>query len=223
MNDNAAPAMSGPEQVPSSGGAAKQLVLLLHGVGSNGDDLIALAPLFALALPDARFIAPNAPFPCDMVPMGMGYQWFDIQSQEGDERLRQLRATAEIVNAYIDSELARHGLGDNDLALVGFSQGTMISLHVALRREGRCAGILGYSGRLEAPETLAGEIKSRPPVMLVHGEMDDRLPVDLMDSAAATLKENGVKVDTHRRPNLGHSIDHEGVALGAGFLTGLFA
>ncbi len=224
MNDDSAqPAMSGPDQAPANGGAAKQLVLLLHGVGSNGDDLIALAPLFAQVLPDAHFIAPNAPYPCDMVPMGMGYQWFDIMTQEAAERLHQLHAVAKIVDSYIDGELARLGLADNDLALIGFSQGTMISLHVSLRRAAACAGILGYSGRLEAPETLAGEIKSRPPVMLIHGEMDDRLPVVLMESAAATMQENGVRVKTHRRPHLGHSIDQEGVALGAGFLTGIFA
>lgn len=222
-DDSARPGMSGPEQAPAGGVAAKQLVLLLHGVGSNGDDLISLAPLFAQALPDAHFIAPNAPYPCDMMPMGMGYQWFDIMTQEEAERSRQLRVVAKIVDRYIDGELARLGLADKDLALIGFSQGTMISLHVAMRRASACAGVLGFSGRLEAPDTLADEIRSRPPVMLVHGEMDDRLPVELMDDAAAMLKQNGVKVETHRRPSLGHSIDQEGVALGAGFLTGLFA
>ena len=219
MND--IPALTGPSFGPVSGGAPKRMVILLHGYGANGDDLIGLAQPFAQVLPDTVFLAPNAPYRCEMSPMG--YQWFDVWNQNAADRLRQLRETAEIADAFIDAALAEHGLTDRDLALCGFSQGTMLSLHVGLRRPKPCAGILGYSGRLEAPETLTGEIVSRPPVMLIHGEQDELLAVALMDAAAERLRECGVKVETHRRPGLGHGIDPDGVRLGAGFLSVCFA
>ena len=215
-----APVLSGPTRAPDSGADARQLIVLLHGVGSNGDDLIRLAPHFAQVLPDAEFLAPNAPFDCEYSPMG--YQWFDITGEEGDARLAQLRHAAAIVDGFLDTELARRGLTDADLALIGFSQGTMISLFVGLRRAAACAGILGYSGRLEAPQLLDDEIRCRPRVMLVHGEQDDRLPVTLMDEAQAALSRNRVPVVTHRRPRLGHGIDQDGVMLGTGFLASLF-
>jgi phospholipase/carboxylesterase len=215
-----APVLSGPTRAPDSGTEARRLIVLLHGVGSNGDDLIGLAPHFAQVVPDAEFLAPNAPFDCEHSPMG--YQWFDITGEEGDARLAQLRHAASIVDAFLDTELARRGLVEADLALIGFSQGTMISLFVGLRRHAACAGILGYSGRLEAPHLLADEIRCRPRVMLIHGEQDDRLPVALMDEAQAALSRNGVSVVTHRRPRLGHGIDQDGVMLGAGFLASLF-
>ncbi|MPY69610.1 MAG: phospholipase [Alphaproteobacteria bacterium] len=219
MND--IPALTGPRFGPVSGGAPKRMVILLHGYGANGDDLIGLAPAFAQVLPDAVFVAPNAPWRCEMSPMG--YQWFDVWDQNTADRLRQLRETAEIADAFIDAALEEHGLADKDLVLCGFSQGTMLSLHVGLRRPRPCAGILGYSGRLEAPETLAGEIVSRPPAMLIHGEQDELLAVALMDAAAARLRECGVKVETHRCPGLGHGIDPDGIRLGAGFLSVCFA
>ena len=136
-----------------------------------------------------------------------------------DDRLAQVRNGAMIVDAFIDAELAKRGLSDDKLVLCGFSQGTMLSLHVGMRREKPCAGILGYSGRLESPELLQNEIRARPPVMLIHGEEDPLLAVDMMDKAADVLSENGVTVETHRRPGLGHGIDEDGVRLGAGFLT----
>ncbi len=213
-------AMDGPSFGPASGGDAKQLVILLHGVGSNGDDLISLAPLLAQSVPDAEFLSPNAPYPCEMAPMG--FQWFDILTQDSDERLAQLRVTGAIVDAYIDDQLSRRGLTDKDLVLGGFSQGTMISLYVAPRRANPCAGVLGYSGRLESPQMLAGEIKSRPPMLLIHGEFDDRLPPMLMDEAAGTLAANDIQVETHCCPGLGHSIDQDAILLGAGFLTRAF-
>lgn len=214
------PVLAGPMRAPESGDAPRRLVVLLHGVGSNGDDLIGLAAHFAQGLPDAEFLAPNAPFDCEYSPMG--FQWFDIMGEEGEARLAQIRHAAGIVDSFLDTELARRGLTEADLALVGFSQGTMISLFVGLRRNSACAGILGYSGRLDAPHLLGDEITARPRVMLVHGEQDDRLPVSLMDEAAAVLTRNGVSVVTHRRPGLGHGIDQDGVMLGAGFLAGLF-
>jgi len=216
------PILSGPSYGPASHGAAKQLVVMLHGYGANGDDLIGLAPPLAQVLPDAIFVSPNAPYPCQSNPFG-GFQWFDVWQGEGADRLTQVRSAAEIVNAYIDSELARLGLSDDRLALLGFSQGTMLSLHVGLRRAQAPAGILGYSGRLESPERLEDEIAVRPPVMLIHGDQDPMLPVELMDQAAARLVECGVSVDAHKCPGVGHGIDENGVRLGSAFLSGILS
>lgn len=216
MND--LPELTGPSFGPTAGGRPQQLVVLLHGYGANGDDLIGLAPAFAQVLPNAEFLSPNAPYPCEANPFG-GLQWFEVWQQEGVDRLAQVRNGAAIVDAFIDAELAKRELSDDKLVLVGFSQGTMLSLHVGMRRKTPCAGILGYSGRLESPELLADEITAKPPVLLIHGEEDPLLAVDLMDKAAEVLRDSGVTVETHRRPGLGHGIDEDGVRLGAGFLT----
>ena len=212
------PRLDGPRLGPAGGGAPRQLVVLLHGYGANGDDLIGLAPAFAQVLPFSEFVAPNAPYPCAQNPFG-GLQWFEVWQREGIDRLRQVRNGAAIVDAFLDAELAARGLTDDRLALVGFSQGTMLSLHVGLRRAAPCAGILGYSGRLESPGLLAGEIAARPPVLLIHGEEDPLLPVEMMEDAARVLGENGVEVETHRRPGLAHGIDPDGIRLGAAFLS----
>jgi phospholipase/carboxylesterase len=216
MND--VPKLTGPTFGPAGGGAPKRLVILLHGYGANGDDLIGLAAPLSEVLPDAEFLSPNAPYPCAQNPFG-GLQWFDVWNRDDENRMVEVRKTAVIVGGYIDEVLAARGLSDAELALVGFSQGTMLSLHVALRRAAPCAGVLGFSGRLEAPETLPAEITARPPVMLIHGEQDEMLPVDMMDRAAEALAASGVAVETHRRPGLGHGIDPDGLKLGAGFLS----
>ncbi len=213
--------LSGPALDPASGGAAGSLVILLHGVGADGNDLIGLAPHFARVLPDTAFVSPNAPYPCDMAPMG--YQWFSIQTQDTALRLAAIRQTSEILNAFIDAQLAAHGLSDDRLALVGFSQGTMMSLFIAPRRDNPCAGIMAYSGRLEGGAELAHEIKSRPPVMMVHGDQDELLPVTSMTDAAARLVDNGLQVETHVRPGLGHGIDEVGLQIGMSFLAQVLA
>jgi len=212
------PQLSGPVFEPASKKPATSVVLLLHGYGANGDDLIGLAPPLSQALPDTVFLSPNAPYPCEGNPFG-GFQWFDVWQKEDENRLTAVRYAEKIVNAFIDVELEKRGLDESKLVFLGFSQGTMLSLQTGLRREKPCAGILGYSGRLESPELLGDEIRSRPPVMLIHGEEDPMLPVDLMDAAAQTLTENGVDVSTFRRPGLGHGIDPDGLKLGAAFLT----
>jgi len=212
------PQLSGPVFEPASKKPATSVVLLLHGYGANGDDLIGLAPPLSQALPDTVFLSPNAPYPCEGNPFG-GFQWFDVWQKEDENRLTAVRYAEKIVNAFIDVELEKRGLDESKLVFLGFSQGTMLSLQTGLRREKPCAGILGYSGRLESPELLGDEIRSRPPVMLIHGEDDPMLPVDLMDAAAQTLTENGVEVSTFRRPGLGHGIDPDGLKLGAAFLT----
>lgn len=213
--------LSGPSHPPAGGGKPKQLVVLLHGYGSNGDDLISLAPFFAQALPDAAFLSPNAPFPCEISPMG--FQWFGFEDRTPEMLLGGARLAAEILDRFLDAELAKLSLADRDLALVGFSQGTMMSLHVGPRRPSRIGGILGFSGSLIAPHLLASEMKSKPPVFLVHGTADQVVPHGALAQAEKALKEAGIRVETESRPGLPHSIDQVGAQKGALFLRRCFA
>ncbi len=214
-------ALSGPCRPPASGGAPRRLVILLHGLGADGNDLIGLAPHWAPLLPEAGFLSPNAPFPCDMAPYG--FQWFSAQDRSPEAVLAGVRAAAPMLDAFIDDALAERGLGDGDLALVGFSQGAMMSLFVGLRRAAAAAGIVGYSGRLLAPELLPGELRSRPPVLLVHGDEDPLVPYASLAAAEAALKAAGVAVETLTCPGIGHSIDQEGLRRGGHFLKGVLA
>ena len=212
--------LSGPTLAPASGGAARSLVILLHGVGADGNDLIGLAPNFARALPDTAFVSPNAPYPCDMAPMG--YQWFSIQTPDPALRLVDIHQTAEILNGFIDAQLAGNGLTESELALVGFSQGTMMCLYVGLRRELQIVGIIGYSGALVGEELLAAEIKSRPPVLLVHGDADEVVLPQALPATVAGLENAGVAVQHEIRPELGHGLDDGGIMLGMDFLAESF-
>jgi phospholipase/carboxylesterase len=209
-------ALSGPSRPPASGGQPGRLVILLHGLGADGNDLIGLAPHWASLLPTAEFLSPNAPFPCDMAPYG--YQWFSAQDRGPAAVLAGVRAAAPFLDAFIDDALAEHGLDDADLALVGFSQGTMMSLFVGLRRSKPVAGILGFSGRLLAPELLASELRSRPRTLLVHGTDDPLVPYESLAAAKAALETAGVPVDTLTCQGIGHSIDQNGLRHGGAFL-----
>ncbi|MBB42256.1 MAG: phospholipase [Rhodospirillaceae bacterium] len=212
------PKLSGPIFGPRSTNHAKSIVLLLHGYGSNGDDLIGLAPVFSEQLSETIFLSPNAPFKCEANPSG-GFQWFDVWETDHDKRIYALRFAEEIINNFIDFQLEKLGLDDSKLVFLGFSQGTMLSMQTALRRKKKCAGILGYSGRLEFPDRLPDEIQSRPLVTLIHGEDDPLLAIDLMNEAETVLLKNGVSVNSFRRPGLGHGIDMEGIKIGMEFLS----
>jgi phospholipase/carboxylesterase len=209
--------LDGPSHPPLAGGKPEQLVVLLHGYGSNGDDLISLAPYLGPALPEAEFLSPNAPFPCEANPFG-GYQWFGLEERNAETRLAGVREAGPILDAYLDEALKARGLTEAQLALIGFSQGTMMALHIGLRRPTPVAAIIGYSGMLVAPELLTGEIKSKPPVLLVHGMADQVLPFSAMAEAEAALKAAGVPVSSEGRPDLPHSIDQRGLELGASML-----
>jgi phospholipase/carboxylesterase len=209
--------LSGPSFGPAAGGKPRRLVLLLHGLGADGNDLIGLAPYWAPRLADAEFLSPNAPFPCDFAPYG--YQWYSIQDHSPEMQQAGVRAAAPILDAFIDEALAARGLEARDLALVGFSQGTVMALFVGLRRPRPVAGILGFSGRLVAPELLAAELRSRPPVLLVHGTEDPLIPHAEMAAAARALEAAGVPVETLTCPGIGHSIDEQGLARGGRFLA----
>ncbi|KAB7738805.1 phospholipase [Parvibaculum sedimenti] len=211
--------LTGPS-VTAASGKAEQLVILAHGYGADGNDLIGLAPYWQKLMPNAAFVAPNAPERCDV---GFGYQWFPISRLDPDEIMRGILGAAPIFDRFIDEELERRGLDESQLALVGFSQGTMMSLHVGLRRRKAPVAILGYSGALAGGERLEAEMTCRPPVFLIHGDMDDLLPVSRMYDAAETLGAAGLSVRWHVSRGLGHGIDPEGLELGGQFLKDAFA
>jgi phospholipase/carboxylesterase len=210
------PTLDGPSHPPAAGGKPRQLVILLHGLGADGNVLIGLAPLFAQILPEAEFLSPNAPFPCDMSPYG--FQWFSLQDRDPAALVVKVSAAAPILDAYIDSALAARGLTDSEFALVGFSQGTMMALYVGLRRAKPVAGIVGFSGALLAGEALPQQLRSRPPVLLVHGDADPVVPFDALAMAEAGLKAAGVPVETLVSHGLGHGIDEAGLKRAAAFL-----
>ncbi len=219
---NTALDLDGPRFGPAQAadGRPKELVILLHGLGADGGDLISLASVFARTLPEAAFVSPNAPFPCDMAPPGvsMGRQWFSFQDRDPAAVLAGVRAAARHLDAFIDAELERAGLPDDRLVLLGFSQGTMIALHTAIRRARACAAVIGYSGALVGPELLAEEVRSRPPVLLVHGQADEVVPFQSLAAAEGALRAAGFRVRGEARPGLGHGIDEAGLKLGAAML-----
>jgi phospholipase/carboxylesterase len=214
------PPIDGPSIPPKDGGAPEQLVILLHGIGADGNDLIGLAPLYQRVLPKAFFVSPNAPFRFDMAPFG--YQWFSLQNYQPNTRLVGVQGTAPVLDAFIDSQLDRWRLNESDLVLIGFSQGAMMALHVGLRRETPLAGIIAHSGMLVGEELLAEEIKSRPPILLTHGAIDEVLPVQALSVAEVALKNVGVDVTAHVMPELGHGIDENTILFDLRFLAEVF-
>lgn len=211
--------LNGPERAAASGNT-RQLVVFLHGLGADGQDLLGLAPLFAETLPDAHFIAPNAPQPCDMAPYG--YQWFSLREWSRASMLKGAQEAAPMLNAFLDAQLARFDLPPSQLLLVGFSQGTMMSLYTALRRKEPVAGIVGYSGALIGGELLEAEITARPPVCLIHGTADPIVPFAAMEEAETLLKLRGIRVEAYARPQLPHSIDEAGILIANAFMLRSF-
>jgi phospholipase/carboxylesterase len=197
---------------------ATHLVVLCHGYGSDGNDLIGLAPHWRNALPGAAFVSPNAP---ERIP-GAGYQWFPLSRIDPQETLRGTEAAAPKLNAFIDEELARLNLSGDKLALVGFSQGTMMSLYVGLRRNPAPAAIVGFSGMLVGGETMP-HFDSSPPVLLLHGDMDQVIAPQALFMSANALGAAGVPVQWHMSKGLAHGIDPTGLALAGQFLADGFA
>ncbi len=213
------------ETLPLSGGAPQSMVMFLHGLGSNGQDLISLVPLWAKGLPDTVFVSPDAPAPCDMVPAGYpnAYQWFSLQNRDPHVMLKGAEHSAPALGVFIGEQLARFGLAPSRLALVGFSQGTMMSLYVAPRYKASLAGVVGYSGALLGGEGLCAPHIHKLPVHLVHGEMDDVVPVEAYDMARGVLTAQGFSVTGHVVPFLPHSIDQTGLDSGLAFLQNVLS
>jgi phospholipase/carboxylesterase len=213
--------LDGPRLEPRSG-AAKKLVVFLHGYGADGKDLMEIGRAWQQYLPDAAFVSPHAPEPCAGAPMGR--QWFPLTFRDPDERWIGVNAAAPALNRFLDAELARRKLPASALALVGFSQGTMMALHAGLRRPTAPAAIVGYSGLFVLPSNaepaaVAGEIKSRPPVLLVHGDQDDLIPVEALFHATQALSALEVPTEWHISGGIGHGIDQEGLRHGGEFLA----
>jgi phospholipase/carboxylesterase len=175
-------------------GTTRSVVVFLHGYGANGADLLGIADVLAEHLPDTLFVAPDAPETIPMMPTG--YQWFPIPWIDGsseEESERGLLAAADDLNAFLDALMVDEDVMPEQVVLFGFSQGTMMALHVAPRREDPVAGIVAFSGRLLRPELLEDEAVSRPPVILIHGDADDVVPPQSLPQAAEALQAAGWK------------------------------
>lgn len=216
--------LNGPRLEPRSG-QVKRLVVFLHGYGADGNDLIDIGRAWEPMLPDTAFASPHAPEPCGQAPVGR--QWFPLTFRDPDERWRGVNKAAPILNQFLDAELERRKLPPSALALVGFSQGTMMSLHVGLRRATAPTAIVGYSGLFvlpnnATPDAVAGEIKSKPPVLLIHGDQDELIPPQALFHATDSLAKLEVPVEWHMSQGVGHGIDQEGLRHGGAFLARRF-
>jgi phospholipase/carboxylesterase len=209
--------LQGPMAAPASGRAPRSMVILLHGYGSNGADLMGLVPYWRASLPDTVFMAPNAPEQCPGAPGG--YQWWSLTDLGRESRAAGVRQAAPLVNAFIDMHRTAFDLPNSQVALVGFSQGTMMALHVGPRRTEGLAGIVGYSGMLADAEALQTEVKTKPPLLLIHGDADQMVPFASMGQAEVEFHRLGFQVNTHIARGLGHSIDEAGLRLGGDFLA----
>jgi phospholipase/carboxylesterase len=213
--------IDGPRINPAGKGPAKSLIVFLHGYGADGNDLIDIGRIWAPQLPETAFVSPHAPEPCAEAPVGR--QWFPLAGVDPLKLRAGVLHAAPALDAFLDAELARHKLTDDRLALVGFSQGTMMALHVAARRPKEMAGVVGYSGLLPGPEFLKDEVKQKPPILLIHGDADPLIPSLALYAAARVLGDAGFQAEWHMRPGLEHGIDQEGLDLGVGFLKRVLA
>ncbi|MDA9918456.1 alpha/beta fold hydrolase [Erythrobacter sp.] len=207
--------VNGASLQPLSGEKPNQIVLLLHGYGSSGADMIALAPHWQDVLPHALFLAPHAPQRCDM--MSVGYQWWGLSGFDPRALAAGAASAAPAVDNFVDRKLAQYDLTEENLVLVGFSQGTMMALHVGLRRPRRVAAIVGYSGMLTDASNLPYKDTLKSPVLLIHGSADPVVPIAALHAAESELSRLGVEVKTHVSHGLGHSVDPAGLQLGRDF------
>lgn len=206
-------------RVEPQSGETRQVVIFLHGYGADGNDLLGLAQPLGAHMPDTLFLAPDAPEPCRNNPMG--YQWFPIPMMDGSsqqEANTSFAQSVEDLNAFLDAVLEEEGVSPSQVALIGFSQGTMMSLHVAPRRAEPFAGVVGFSGRLLEPERLKAEMKSKLPIFLAHGDQDPLVPFESMDLAAQALSEAGYPVYTFTMEGTPHGIAPEGLSQAYAFL-----
>ncbi len=216
--------IDGP-MLPPRSGTAKQMVVLLHGYGSNGDDLISIGAEWASALPDAVFLSPHAPDRCEA--WAQGYQWFSIRTVEGIvtkefERAELIQPPAAALNAYLDAQLGKWGIAEDKLLVAGFSQGAMMAMYTMPRRAKACAGVIGYSGLLVDAKSLTAPGIAKMPVLAVHGAADDVVPPFCLEGVSEGFTAAGFDVETILRPGLGHGIDQVGFMRGLAFTKACF-
>ena len=213
--------LEGSHIAPRSG-KAKQMVIFLHGYGANGDDLLNIGVEWAGELPDAVFIAPNAPDVCEASPMG--YQWFSIREIDGKafERDKMVEHVAPVLSAYIDEQLQKWGVPESRLAVVGFSQGAMMAMYTMPRRKTACAGVIGYSGILLDAAGLSAPGVGKMPVLAIHGDADGVVPPKYLAAVQSGFEAAGFDVETIMRPRLGHGIDQFGLVRGVEFIKEVF-
>ena len=216
--------LNGPFLPPKSG-EAKQIIMLLHGYGADGEDLLSIGRELQDMFPDTVFVSPNAPESCGMVG---GYQWFQIRETDGSlvketDLTERVKEPASILNSFIDAQLKKWGVDESQMIVMGFSQGSMMALYTMPRREKPCAGIISYSGLLidakglEAPEIV------KPPVLAVHGEADELVPSSNLEEIKKSLSSAGFNnVETVMCPGLGHGINQSGLARGVQFIKNVF-
>ena len=197
-------------------GKAKRLVVLLHGYGSDGNDLISLSQYWQQEMRDTLFVAPNAPDRCDINPMG--YQWFPLAVDRVSSRIVGAEAARTVIMEFLEALWAQTGLKAADTLLAGFSQGGMMALDVGLRLNAPLAGIVSFSGGLIGVETIEKEIKSKPPVCLIHGKADDVVPFQMSEAGHEALKHLNVKSALHLEPGVGHTISMEGLGFAMAFM-----
>ena len=206
-------------RVAAASGKARSLVVFVHGYGADGADLLGLADPLAPHLPDTVFMAADAPSPCAGNPFGR--QWFPIPRFDGSSEVDaavEMNRAADDLNAFLDQRLAEEGLTPAALALVGFSQGAMMSLHVAPRRDVAMAAVVAISGKLMRPQVLAQEARVKPPVMLIHGDRDDVVPFSEMQVAGNALVAAGFETFGHVMQGSGHGIAPDGLGVAMQFL-----
>lgn len=218
--------LSGPSCYEHGETMPTDLVILCHGYGSNGYNMMDLADFFAEISERPYFVAPNAPFDYefadpDDLESPEAYQWYSLQDRNTDLLLAGSNRAAKLLNSFIDTKLAALGLKDENLILIGFSQGAMISLHTALRRTNPCKAVVSFSGTIIAPDKLHEEIQSRPKVCIVHGDEDDVVQISLGKIAHKYLLENNVPSEFHKIDGLDHSIDEKCIKIVNGFLKSL--
>ena len=203
----------------AASGKGTSLVIFLHGYGANAADLMGLADPLSGHMPDTIFAAPDAPEDCAGSPMG--FQWFPIPWIDGSSEVdsaKGMDAAVDDLNAYLDKVMSDEGIAADKTILFGFSQGTMMALHVAPRRKDELAGVVGFSGRLMDPEALEDDAISKPPMLLVHGDQDDVVPPASLGEAGDALVKAGFEVYAHVMKGTGHGIAPDGLSVAAAFM-----
>jgi len=201
---------------PKGGKKPTSIVIMVHGYGANGQDLIGIAPEWCGALPETLLISPDAPTPCDQSPLGR--QWFSLLNYTPQGMLNGIKDAWSALDKFIDAVIKEHNIPSDKIALMGFSQGTMMSLHTMMKRTDKLAGVLGYSGRLTDHDLAHTTANKDVPIHLIHGTDDPVIPVSEFDIAIKTLTNNNFPISGEKTLGLAHGIDHNGIIVGGRIL-----